>query len=121
MVEIYCNGNCGTTVAEWKVIMNKAFRKEYRQKKMYFCSECIIDLLDGSSTGPFKSDIKKIIKLKKRIKKKLSEESKEFIKKLEKEFPKWNVECCALIYPDPEEVKYCVGCGESLKKEIKEN
>jgi len=72
MPEIYCDGNCYSNekkrnnIAEWKVIMNKAFRKNYKEKKMYFCSECIIDLLDGnwSGGGPYGSDVKKIIKIK---------------------------------------------------------
>ena len=66
MPEIYCDGNCGTTIAEWKVIMNKPYRKNYKQKKMYFCFECILDLLGGtlSGGGPNASDVKKIIKIK---------------------------------------------------------
>ena len=39
------------------------------------------------------------------------------VKKLEKQFPEWKVECCALIYPDPEEIEFCLECGKSLKKE----
>ena len=60
-----CDGVCdGLTIAVWKVIMNKTFRREYSQKKMYFCAECIIDLLDGFGAGPFESDINKIIRIK---------------------------------------------------------
>jgi len=69
---IHCDGNCydsikqNNNIAEWKVIMNKTYRKEYRQKKMYLCDECIIDLLDcvWSGGGPFGSDVKKIIRIK---------------------------------------------------------
>ncbi len=72
MVEIYCDGNCYSDIkqnnnkAEWKVILNKAYRKNYKQKKMYFCSECIVDLLDGtwSGGGVSGSDVKKIIKIR---------------------------------------------------------
>lgn len=60
------DGNCENEQAEWKVIMNKAFRKNYKQRKMYLCGECLIVLLDGvrSGRGPFPSDVKKIIKIK---------------------------------------------------------
>ena len=119
MVEIDCDGDCGK-ISKWKVIMNKAYRKNYKQKKMYFCSECIIDLLDGtwSGGGPNAYNIKKIIKIKKtRRSKKISENTENYLEKLEKQFPDWKVECCALVYPDPEELKFCLECGKSLKKE----
>ncbi|MBA7554397.1 hypothetical protein ES705_47016 [subsurface metagenome] len=47
-----------------------------------------------------------------------NEEESKLIKQLEKEWGKnWKVTCCALIYPDPEEMKFCFECGESLRKE----
>ncbi len=62
MSEIKCDGNCNGKIALWKVIMNRWFRKEYSQKKMYFCDECIHDSLEG----PNSSNIKKIIKIKRK-------------------------------------------------------
>ena len=62
-----CEGNCdGLTIAVWKVTMDKAFRKNYRQKHMYFCDGCVVELLDGFWTGggPNGSDVNKINKIK---------------------------------------------------------
>ena len=72
MSKIECDGDCYSeekkrnNMAEWKVIMNKTFRKNYRQKKIYLCNDCIEDLLAGIWTGggPYGSDVKKIIKIK---------------------------------------------------------
>lgn len=63
-----CDGNCNYGTAIWKIIMNKSFRKNYRQRKMYLCSGCIIDLLDGvwSGGGPNGGNVKKIIKIKRK-------------------------------------------------------
>jgi len=63
---IRCDGDCGNPISVWKVIMNKVYRKNYKQKKMYFCGECIQDLLGGtwSGGGPNGGDVDKIIKIK---------------------------------------------------------
>ncbi len=66
-----CHGNCEMyTIPNWKPIMNKAYRKNYNQRTMNLCTGCLIELLDGtwSGGGPFGSDVKRIVKKKRRKK-----------------------------------------------------
>lgn len=36
--------------------------------------------------------------------------------RVERMFPEWKSECCGLLYPDPEEIQFCLECGQSLRR-----